>query len=76
MEYHRYLTLPVIFIRDELAFETSADVTKFIADHNAPFYQNPNAEDDSKNLNCKQAQLPLSQAYDERYRKAKLKGAI
>lgn len=71
-----YHNLPVTFIRDELAFETSVQVAKFLTDHKAPFYQNPNAEDDEKILNCKQAQLPLSQAYDERYRKAKLKGAI
>lgn len=68
--------MSLIFIRDELAFDNAEQVTNFLVRHGAAFYQNPNVPDDQKVLACRAAQVPLSQAYDEKYRKARITGAI
>lgn len=68
--------MPLTFIRDELTFENIAQVDTFLDDHNSAFYQNPDAADEQKVLDCKSAQAPLAQAYEEKYRKAIIKGAI
>lgn len=71
--YHK---LPLTFIRDELAFESNTQVATFLEIHRAAFYQDPNNSDDQKTFDCKPAGLPLAQVYDEKYRKATIKGAI
>lgn len=73
---HRYHQLPLTFIRDELTFENIAQVEKFLSDHSSAFYQNPDASDEQKVFDCRSAQTPLAQAYEEKYRKAIIKGAI
>ncbi|THH04786.1 hypothetical protein EW145_g5269 [Phellinidium pouzarii] len=71
-----YIQLPLTFIRDELAFDSTADVTSFLLQHETAFYQDPVATDDDKILNCRLAQVPLPQVYERMYRKAIIKGAI
>ena len=61
--------MPLVFIRDELAFDNTAQVTSFLTQHGAATYQNPNAADEQKALSCKAVQAPLTQAFDEKYRK-------
>ncbi|KAH8116404.1 SAC3/GANP/Nin1/mts3/eIF-3 p25 family-domain-containing protein [Phellopilus nigrolimitatus] len=71
-----YIQLPIAFIQDELAFENAAQAATFITQHRAAFYQNPDAADEQKVLDCRPAQLPLAKVFDEKYRKATIKGAI
>ncbi|KAL5531662.1 hypothetical protein ACEPAG_4539 [Sanghuangporus baumii] len=71
-----YQRMPLAFIRDELAFDNAAHVTTFLTQHGAAFYQNPNVPDDQKVLACKAMQVPLAQAFDEKYRKARITGAV
>lgn len=68
--------MPLAFIQDELAFDSTEHVITFLMKHGATFYQNPNAADEQKILNCRAAQAPLVQAFEEKYRKATIKGAI
>lgn len=70
------MQLSLTFVRDELAFDNAAHVTTFVTQHGAAFYQNPNVPDDQKILNCKVTQAPLAQAFEEKYRRATIKGAI
>jgi len=71
-----YHQLPLTFIRDELAFENVSQVANFLQSHRAPFFQNPNDPDEQKIFDCKPAQAQLTKAYEEKYRKATIKGAI
>ncbi|KAI5121498.1 hypothetical protein M0805_006535 [Coniferiporia weirii] len=71
---YQQLSLP--FIQDELAFEGTAQVAVFLTQHRAAFYQDPTVADNNKVLDCKSAQAPLAQVYDEKYRKATIRGAI
>ncbi|KZT09923.1 uncharacterized protein LAESUDRAFT_734984 [Laetiporus sulphureus 93-53] len=71
-----YLTLPLPFIQNELAFETLAQARDFLIEHGAGFFQNPNEPDTQKVLNCKPAQAPLAQVFEEKYRRVQIKGAV
>ncbi|KAF7797191.1 hypothetical protein EIP86_008383 [Pleurotus ostreatoroseus] len=70
-----YRTLPLPFIQTELGFDTLAQAREFLMEHRAPF-QNPNSGDEQKVLDCKPAALPLMQAFEEKYRKVQIKGAV
>jgi hypothetical protein len=72
----RYHQLPVTFIRDELAFDNVSQTINFLTSHRAAFFQNPNAHEEQRIFDCKAAQLTLNQVFDEKYRKATIKGAI
>lgn len=70
------MQLSLTFIQDELAFDDMPHLTTFLTTHRAAFYQNPNASDNDKILDCKAAQSSLAQSYEEKYRKATIRGAI
>ncbi|CAL1714957.1 unnamed protein product [Somion occarium] len=71
-----YRALPLRFIQNELAFDSAAETRKFLADHNAAFFTNPNAPDAQLTLDCKQMTTPLTQVFEEKYRKVQIKGAV
>ena len=73
---HRYLTLPVSFIQSELAFESLSRTLDFFTTHGAGMYRNPNSPDEEKVLDCKPANAPLAQVFEEKYRKVQIKGAV
>ena len=72
---HRYLQLDVKFIRDKFGFDGSQQTCDFLSKHQAVF-RNPNAPEDERILDCKSSHLSLSQAYESKYRKAVIVGAI
>jgi len=71
-----YRTLPLAFIQNELAFDTPALAHDFLSEHRAGLFQNPNAPDTEKVLDCKLAGVPLAQVFEEKYRKIQIKGAV
>ena len=73
---YRYRQLPLVFIRDELAFESFEQVCTFLTNHSAAFFLDPNSPDDEKTWLPKPAQEALRESYEEKYRKATIKGAI
>lgn len=64
------------FIRDELAFESIQLACEFLTTHKVPFFQNSHSPDEQKIFDCKPAQAPLAQVFEEKYRKAVIKGRI
>ena len=64
------------FIQNELAFDSLAQVRDFLTDSRAGVFQNPNAPDTEKILDCKPAGAPLAQVLEEKYRKVQIKGAV
>ncbi|EPQ56396.1 hypothetical protein GLOTRDRAFT_59626 [Gloeophyllum trabeum ATCC 11539] len=71
-----YMKLPLRFIEKELAFDTLAEARDFLIEHKGGIFTNPNSPDLEKVLDCKPAAFPLAQAYDEKYVKVRIKGAI
>ncbi|KAF8223520.1 hypothetical protein L208DRAFT_1316407 [Tricholoma matsutake] len=71
-----YKTLPLPFIHNVLAFDSLDAARVFLVNHSSAFFTNPRAPDSEKILDCKPAIPQLSQAYEERYRKVLIKGAI
>ncbi|KAH7890722.1 SAC3/GANP/Nin1/mts3/eIF-3 p25 family-domain-containing protein [Phlebopus sp. FC_14] len=71
-----YRTLALTFLQNELAFDTLSDARDFITSHRAACFTNPNSPDREKVLDCKAASPLLAQAYDEKYRKVAIKGAV
>ncbi|KAH7926432.1 hypothetical protein BV22DRAFT_1063024 [Leucogyrophana mollusca] len=71
-----YKTLTLSFVQNELAFDSLTDTREFIASHQAAFFTNPHSADREKVLDCKSASAPLSQAYEEKYSRVGIKGAI
>jgi SAC3 family protein LENG8/THP3 len=76
MKLHRYRTVPLAFIHRELAFDDLPSARDLLSELNAATFTNPNAPDKDKILDCKPAAAPLSQAFEEKYRKVQLKGRI
>ncbi|KAI0334525.1 hypothetical protein GY45DRAFT_1269620 [Cubamyces sp. BRFM 1775] len=71
-----YRTLPLTFIQNELAFDTPAAAREFLVEHRAGFFTNPNAPDADAVLDCKPAGPQLATAYEEKYRRVQIKGAV
>jgi len=71
-----YLTLPLLFIHQELAFDSITQARDFLMSHSASFFTNPNGPDIEKVFDCKPAMFQLAQAYEEKYRKVEIKGAV
>ncbi|EMD38887.1 hypothetical protein CERSUDRAFT_112615 [Gelatoporia subvermispora B] len=71
-----YRILSLSFVQNELAFDTLATASDFLAEHGAAFFQNPNSPDSEKTLDCKPAGAPLAQVFEEKYRKVQIKGAV
>ncbi|KAF9462957.1 SAC3/GANP/Nin1/mts3/eIF-3 p25 family-domain-containing protein [Collybia nuda] len=71
-----YLTIPLSYLQNALAFDSLDAARAFLVDHSAAFFTNPRAPDSQKMLECKPAIPQLSQAFEEKYRKIMIKGAI
>ena len=71
-----YRTIPLSFLQSELAFEDVGTARRFVEEHSCAFFLNPNAPDSDKTLDCKPAAPQLAQAFEEKYRKVGIKGAI
>ena len=74
--YPSYLQLTLSFLRNELAFDSLEDTRKFLADHSADIFKDPRHPDSQKVVESKPAYPKLLQAYEEKYRKVQIKGAI
>ncbi|THH27381.1 hypothetical protein EUX98_g6801, partial [Antrodiella citrinella] len=72
-----YLTLQLVFIQSELAFETPAEARTFLSTHDvAKFFKNANSPDEDVVLECRAAHAVLTQAFEEKYRKVQIRGAV
>lgn len=71
-----YRTLPLDFIRKELAFDDIGKAREFLTLHNAVFFQNPNSPDQDLIFDCKAAHASLAQSFEDKYRKVQIKGAV
>ncbi|KAI9464164.1 SAC3/GANP/Nin1/mts3/eIF-3 p25 family-domain-containing protein [Boletus coccyginus] len=71
-----YRTLTLAFIRNELAFDTLLETQTYLHTHRAAVFINPNSPDREKVLDCKVASPLITQAYEEKYRKVAIKGAV
>lgn len=60
----------------ELAFDNYTEVREFLQKYNAAIFKNAGSPDPDKNIDCKTASGPLAQAFEEKYRKVQIKGAI
>jgi hypothetical protein len=63
-------------IRQELAWDSTAEVRDFLFTHGVSCFANPNAPDDEKELLCKQAQPVLATAFEAKFRRVQIKGAV
>ena len=59
-----------------MAFESLEQAREFLAEHRVACFQNPNADDVLKVLDCKPAAAPLAQVFEEKYRRVQIKGAV
>ena len=64
------------FIQNELAFETLLETQTYLHTHRAALFTNPNDPDREKVLDCKAASPLITQAYEEKYRKVAIRGAV
>ncbi|KAJ6496805.1 SAC3/GANP/Nin1/mts3/eIF-3 p25 family-domain-containing protein [Mycena vulgaris] len=71
-----YKSIPLSFIHQELAFESLDQAREFLADHSAACFTNPGSPDGQKMLDCKPAAPQLTLAFETKYRKVLIKGAI
>lgn len=70
------MTLRLTFISNELAFDTPSQAKEFLTEHRAGHFKNPNSSDKDKILDCKPANQPLAQIFEEKYRRVQIKGAV
>lgn len=71
-----YRTLSLQFIHDELEFDSLGLAREFLATHGVSAFTNPNSPDTDKTLDCKTAFQMISQAYEEKYRRVLIRGAV
>ncbi|KAI6149778.1 SAC3/GANP/Nin1/mts3/eIF-3 p25 family-domain-containing protein [Pisolithus tinctorius] len=71
-----YRTLSLRFLYNEMAFDSLGHAREFLAAHGVSAFTNPNSPDTEKILDCKTAFPLISQAYEEKYRKVQIKGAV
>ncbi|KIY52836.1 hypothetical protein FISHEDRAFT_63536 [Fistulina hepatica ATCC 64428] len=71
-----YMTIPLEFLCEELAFESYEEATEFLSSHSSAFYKNPNAPDAEKIVDCREAHGYLAQIVEEKYRKVGIKGMV
>jgi hypothetical protein len=74
--HNRYRTISLSFLQNELAFDDVGAACRFLVEHSCAFFLNPNSPDSEKTLDCKPAAPQLMQAFEEKYRKVNIKGAI
>ncbi|KAF9522675.1 SAC3/GANP/Nin1/mts3/eIF-3 p25 family-domain-containing protein [Crepidotus variabilis] len=72
-----YRTAPLPFLQRTFGFDTLEDARTFLIDHKVgAFFTNPNSPDSEKILDCKAMSSELTKAFEERYRKIAIRGAI
>ncbi|KAJ7281894.1 SAC3/GANP/Nin1/mts3/eIF-3 p25 family-domain-containing protein [Mycena rebaudengoi] len=71
-----YKSIPLSFIHQELAFDTLEQAREFLVEHSAAYFTDPNSPDGQKTLDCKPAGSQLTQAFESKYRKVLIEGAI
>ncbi|KAI0044526.1 hypothetical protein FA95DRAFT_1544980 [Auriscalpium vulgare] len=71
-----YQKITVSWLVQELAFDDAADACKFLEDHRAATYANPNSPIAERILECRSLGSELPQVLEEKYRKVQIKGAI
>ncbi|RDB23817.1 THP3 C2A9.11c [Hypsizygus marmoreus] len=71
-----YRTIPLSYIQNVLGFDTLDEARILLVKHSAAFFTNPQAPDSQKVLDCKPAGPELAKAFEEKYRKILIKGAI
>jgi len=71
-----YRQIPLAFIQSELAFDDLEDARKFLTDHCAALFTDPNVPDHKKVIECKMAHSKLAPVYEQKYRRVMIKGAI
>ncbi|KAF8972646.1 SAC3/GANP/Nin1/mts3/eIF-3 p25 family-domain-containing protein [Flammula alnicola] len=71
-----YRNISLSFLQKTLAFETLDEARTFLVDHQITTFTNPNSPDIDKILDCKPAIPEVSRAFEEKYRKIMIKGAI
>jgi len=73
---NRYISVPLVFIVKELAFENVSEALDFLASHDCAIFTDPNHPDAEKVFDCKSASAPLVKLMEEKFRKVQIKGAI
>ncbi|KAF8557796.1 hypothetical protein OG21DRAFT_1482033 [Imleria badia] len=72
-----YRTLTLAFIQNELGFETLTEALTYLHTHRAAgVFMDPDSSDREKVLDCKAALPLITQAYEEKYRKVAIRGAV
>jgi len=71
-----YKTIPLAFLHKTLAFDSLEDTRNFLLEHQITTFINPNSPDVEKILDCKAAIPEINRAFEEKYRKVTIKGAI
>jgi len=71
-----YISVPLVFIVDELAFENTPEALEFLSSHGCAVFTDPNHPDTEKMFDCKSASAPLAKLMEEKFRKVQIKGAI
>ncbi|QRV74056.1 SAC3/GANP domain protein associated with nuclear localization of protein [Ceratobasidium sp. AG-Ba] len=71
-----YLQLALSFVATELAFDSAADVHRFLAENSIAVYTDPAASIDDKRIDCKAAHMKVVDRYEEKYRKVDIVGRI
>ncbi|KAJ6624970.1 SAC3/GANP/Nin1/mts3/eIF-3 p25 family-domain-containing protein [Mycena sp. CBHHK59/15] len=71
-----YKSILLSFVQQELAFESLVQAREFLVEHSAACFTNANHPDPHKTLDCKPAGAQLAQAFETKYRKVLIKGAI
>lgn len=72
----RYISVPLVFIVSELAFENAQEALEFLSSHGCAIFTDPNHPDAEKIFDCKSASAPLAKLMEEKFRKIQIKGAI
>jgi len=72
----RYISVPLVFIVKELAFENISETLDFLSSHDCAIFTSPNHPDAEKVFDCKSASAPLAKTMEEKFRKVQIKGAI
>ncbi|KAF8449072.1 SAC3/GANP/Nin1/mts3/eIF-3 p25 family-domain-containing protein [Boletus edulis BED1] len=71
-----YRTLTLAFIQNELGFNTLSDTQSYLHTHRVAVFTDPNSPDREKIIDCKVVAPLIAQAYEEKYRKVAIRGAV
>ncbi|PPQ63387.1 hypothetical protein CVT24_005652 [Panaeolus cyanescens] len=71
-----YKTIPLTFIQKSLGFDSLDEVRTFLSGHSLAAFSNPNSPESERILDCKAIVAEVTKVYQEKYRRAMIKGAI